>query len=222
MPDWIYDSFQADKNLSLTLLATRLTVAFALGCVVGAIYRLTHSKSNEHSALQATLVLLTILICMVTLAIGNSLPRAFGLVGALSIVRFRTVVEDTRDTAFVIFAVAVGMAVGAGALAIPLIGIPFTAVAAFVFRPHGNGLAAELDGKLRVRLTLGGKGQESIAAVLAAHVAKSRLVTTATARQGSALDLTYEVRLRHTEAAVPLVSELNRCEGVQEVEFRQG
>ena len=50
---------------------------------------------------------------MVSMVIGNEIARAFSLVGALSIVRFRTVVEDTRDTAFVIFAVVVGMALGA-------------------------------------------------------------------------------------------------------------
>src|SRR3712207_7408096 len=57
-------------------------------------------------------VLLAVLVALVTLVIGDSTARAFGLVGALSIVRFRTVVEDTRDTAFVIFAVALGMAAG--------------------------------------------------------------------------------------------------------------
>src|SRR3712207_7596331 len=51
---------------------------------------------------------------MVTQVIGDNIARAFSLVGALSIVRFRTVVRDTQDTAYVIFAVAVGMAVGAG------------------------------------------------------------------------------------------------------------
>ena len=59
-------------------------------------------------------MLLSILIAMVTQVIGDNVARAFSLVGALSIVRFRTVVRDTVDTAFVIFAVAVGMAVGAG------------------------------------------------------------------------------------------------------------
>ena len=69
-------------------------------------------------------ILLTVLIAMVTLVIGNSVARAFGLVGALSIVRFRTVVDDTRDTAFVIFAVIVGMAIRAGVWLVPLTGIP--------------------------------------------------------------------------------------------------
>jgi hypothetical protein len=62
-----------------------------------------------------TLVLLTVLIALVTKVIGNNSARAFSLVGTLALFRFRTVVEDTRDTAFVIFAVVIGMAVGAGA-----------------------------------------------------------------------------------------------------------
>src|SRR5207245_5269232 len=81
-----------------------------------------------------TLVLLTVLVGMITVVIGDNLARAFGLVGALSIVRFRTVVEDTRDTAFVIFAVAVGMGVGAGFLVEMLIALPVPAVAALAFR----------------------------------------------------------------------------------------
>src|SRR5262249_9116898 len=127
---------------SLTLLATaRLALAFALGCVVAGVYRLTHGKRNgQSSALLATLVLLTVLIAMVTLVIGgsriNSMALAFSLVGALSIVRFRTVVEDTRDTAFVIFAVTVGMAVGSGLWTVSLVGIPIVTLAAFLFRPR--------------------------------------------------------------------------------------
>ncbi len=73
-------------------------------------------------------MLLTVLIAMVMLVIGNSVARAFGLVGALSIVRFRTVVSDTRDTAFVIFAVVIGMALGAGSVVVVLAGIPVVGV----------------------------------------------------------------------------------------------
>ena len=69
--------------------------------------------NEEAESFVVTLVLLTILIAMVTQVIGDNVARAFSLVGALSIVRFRTVVRDTQDTAYVIFAVAVGMAVGA-------------------------------------------------------------------------------------------------------------
>jgi hypothetical protein len=223
MPEWLHDSFTKDVDIPLALLATRLAVAFVLGCVVAGVYRLTHGRPDSQSAaLMATLVLLTVLIGMVTLVIGNSVARAFSLVGALAIVRFRTVVEDTRDTAFVIFAVAVGMAVGAGFLTIPLVGIPFTAVAAFLFRPRAGGPPpASLDYTLSVRVGVGHSPDGLLHEPFAKHLARSQLTATATARQGAALDLTYRVRLRRDAAAVALVAELNGLDGIQNVELRQ-
>ena len=88
-------------------------------------YLASHGRERSQPApLATTLVLLSMLIAMVSIVIGNSVARAFSLVGALSIVRFRTVVDDTRDTAFVIFAVIVGMAAGAGLFLVALVGVP--------------------------------------------------------------------------------------------------
>jgi uncharacterized membrane protein YhiD involved in acid resistance len=222
MPEWLRDSFPHDTEVPPSLLAVRLAVGLALGCVVAGVYRLTHGKGRgDGNGLTATLVLLTVLIGMVTLVIGNSVARAFSLVGALAIVRFRTVVEDTRDTAFVIFAVAVGMAVGAGFLTVALVGLPFAAAAAFLFRPRA---AVAVGGPHEYTLTLRvGAGHEPEALIretFAKHLELWRLLATATARQGAALDLTYAVRLRGEGAAVALVTELNRLEGVQGAELR--
>src|SRR3954471_1354399 len=93
----------------------RLIIAMILGFAVAWIYRRTRPPSRSGTSLQATIVLLAILIAAVTQVIGESTARAFSLVGALSIIRFRTVVRDTQDTAFVIFAVVMGMAAGANA-----------------------------------------------------------------------------------------------------------
>src|SRR5579871_5880438 len=154
MPEWLQESFNRDQNLDLQLLTIRLTVAFLWGLVIGAVYRVTTgSHRGQTSGMLATLVLLTVLIGMVTLVIGNSVARAFSLVGALAIVRFRTIVEDTRDTAFVICAVGVGMASGAGFLMIPLIAMPFVAVAAWLFRPRDP--ASSGDFTLVVRIGTG-------------------------------------------------------------------
>lgn len=222
MPEWLQDSLQGSSDISLRVLAVRLAVALALGCLVAAIYRLTcGSGRNQSAGLMATLVLLTVLICMVTLVIGNSVARAFSLVGALAIVRFRTVVEDTRDTAFVICAVAVGMAVGAGFLIVPLVGLPFVAAAAYLFRP-GSGVAPGLsEYVLRVRVGVGNSPDGLLGETFGKHLRSSRLKALATARQGAALDLTYEVGLRRQESIFALVAELNVLEGVQEVELRE-
>jgi hypothetical protein len=223
MPRWLQDTFPNDVDLSVAMLAARLGVALVLGAVVAGVYRLTRRPANgDPTSLVPTLVLLTLLIAMVTLVIGNSVARAFSLVGALAIVRFRTVVEDTRDTAFVIFAVAVGMAVGAGFLMVPLVGIPFAAVAAFLFRARAGTAPPEgRDYSLVLRIGVGHSPDALLHEPFTKHLERWHLATTATARQGAALDLTYGVRLRREDAAVALVAELNGREGVQNVELRR-
>jgi len=214
MPDWLRDSFQSDVDVTWSLLVLRLSVSLAFGCLVALIYwRARRPASRDFIT---TLVMLTILIAMVTLVIGNSVARAFGLVGALSIVRFRTVVEDTRDTAFVILAVAVGMAVGAGYLLVPVVGMPFAAAAAFLFAPRPRASNSLV---LTVRVGVGHRPEDLLGKAFEKHLEFSRLHAVSTARQGAALELTYDVRLRQENGAVALVADLNATEGVQGVEL---
>jgi hypothetical protein len=222
MLEWLRVAFPIHSEPSLPVLAIRLSVTLALGCVVAGIYRVTHGKANGQSrSLMATLVMLSVLIAMVTLVIGESQARAFSLVGALAIIRFRTIVEDTRDTAFVIFAVAVGMAGGAGYLLVALAGIPIAAVAAFIFRPHSGETSTPLDFLLTVRVGVGQNPDALLQACFDNHLERARLVTTNTARQGAALELTYHVALQREDAAVAMVAELNKIEGIQNVELRR-
>src|SRR6266705_2027586 len=97
----------ADDALSLLDLLGRLSVAFAFGCAAAGMHYVTSRPGGRRTdrSLLVTLVLLAVLIALVTIVVGTNVARAFSLVGALSIIRFRTVVEDTRDTAFVIYAV---------------------------------------------------------------------------------------------------------------------
>src|SRR4051794_41880415 len=83
-----------------------------MGGLIAWIYLRTDTGGDRGTSFPTTLVLLCVLVAMVTQVIGDNVARAFSLVGALSIVRFRTMVRDTKDTAFVIFSVVVGMAEG--------------------------------------------------------------------------------------------------------------
>ena len=112
MPEFLKTAFAAPAIVPAEV-AVRLVAALVLGLLVAWIYRRTRPEADVAASFPGTLVLLAVLIAMVTQVIGDNIARAFSLVGALSIVRFRTVVRDTQDTAFVIFAVVVGMAVGA-------------------------------------------------------------------------------------------------------------
>ena len=123
MPEFLKSPFGNGPNVAPLDVLIRLLVALVLGGLVAWIYRRTRKSTDITASFPVTLVLLSILIAMVTQVIGDNVARAFSLVGALSIVRFRTVVRDTQDTAYVIFAVVVGMAVGANNLWVSLIGI---------------------------------------------------------------------------------------------------
>ena len=159
MPDVFRQSLLDFEAVPPLVVLVRLVAALLLGGVVALVYRLTRSQSEVAPSFTATLVLLSILIAMVTQVIGDNMARAFSLVGALSIVRFRTVVRDTQDTAFVIFAVGVGMAVGAGYPWLAVAGIAVVAIAAFVMKPATQRrLPSPSDGEpfeLQVRLGIG-------------------------------------------------------------------
>lgn len=223
MPEWLAKSLVVGPSVSLEVLAGRLALAFACGCVVAGVYRWTHrSDTPPAPGFIPTLVLLAVLIAVVAQVIGENIALAFSLVGALSIVRFRTVVEDTRDTAFVIFAVVVGMAIGAGHPEVGLAGLVAGSIAAFIVRP-GRRVALQLstDWTLTVRASIGGGAPEMLEGLLHKHCEQVELLALATARQGAAVDYTYRVRPSAGRTPMVMMAELNRLDGVQSVELRR-
>jgi uncharacterized membrane protein YhiD involved in acid resistance len=225
MPDAFRQSLLDFEAVPPLVGLVRLLSALLLGSVVALVYRFTRTESEVAPSFTATLVLLSILIAMVTQAVGDNVARAFSLVGALSIVRFRTVVRDTQDTAFVIFAVAVGMAVGAGYPWLAVAGIAVVAIAAFAMKAR-NGVpsTSSADGEpfeLQVRLGIGHDPQSVIGPALDQYAADRRLMSIATARRGMAVDATFRAALRNIASADTLVRELNKTEGVQAVNLRR-
>ena len=226
MPDLFGQSLIDFQAVPPLVVLIRLVAALLLGGVVALVYRLSRSKSEVAPSFSATLVLLSILIAMVTQVIGDNVARAFSLVGALSIVRFRTVVRDTQDTAFVIFSVGVGMAVGAGYPWLAVAGIAVVAIAAFAMKPRQESapLASPSGSEpfeLLVRLGIGHDPQAVVGPALDVHAIDRRLMSLATARRGLAVDATFRAALRSSADADALLRALNTTDGVQEVTLRR-
>jgi hypothetical protein len=200
----------------------RLIGALILGGVVAWIYRRTRGPLELAPSFPTTLILLSILIAMVTQVIGDNVARAFSLVGALSIVRFRTVVRDTQDTAYVIFAVVSGMAVGAADLWVAGIGLGVVGLAAFLTMPRRAAASSTSPIMLlSIRMALGHDPKTTLEPVLDRQTVGRHVVSMSTARQGLALDVTYETRLFEGVEPASLVQDINRLDGVQSVELRR-
>jgi hypothetical protein len=220
MPDLVKMLTIGSNDIAPFDLALRLCLALGLGIIISALYRATRTQ-QENSSFPTTLVLLTILIAMVTQVIGNNVARAFSLVGALSIVRFRTVVRDTEDTAYVIFAVVIGMAMGANPLWVAGIGIAVVGVAAFVLKNRKKPPSAPETHALTVRVGIGHDVDTVIKDTLSTYATAWRIQSVSTSKQGLSVDVTYALCVRSPDQAEAFVKELNHLDGVQSVELLQ-
>jgi hypothetical protein len=218
--EWLSRVVDSTAVVPWETLLTRLVVALGLGLVINLVYHRTRLASGSAGTFPTTLVLLCVLIAMVTQVIGDNVARAFSLVGALSIVRFRTVVRDTKDTAFVIFAVVVGMAVGAGQPVVALCGIAVVGFASMLLRDRAQ-MLLELDreSQLTVRYNWAPALEASTLECVARYAAEIEPMSVVTVRHGAAMELSYRLRLLPKVRPTDLVAELNRMEGMQTVEL---
>jgi len=206
---------------SLGRYALRLAAAAAVGFLIARAYRASTRRPPASLDRHATtLVLLTVLVAMTALVVDDSIARAFSLVGALAIVRFRTILEDTRDTAFVVFAVVSGMAIGVGNWMLTVVGVPLVALVALGLGFLSAGRAGTVVAQQLVVRLGGGRDPEGVVgATLRKHATSWQLKRTTTVRQGAALELTYRLEMRDDGKPIEMVSELNGLESVQHVEL---
>jgi hypothetical protein len=220
MPEFLTAPFQNTLSVTPLYVFVRLLTALALGVAIAWIFDRTDRGGDRGMSFPTTLILLCALVAMVTQVIGDNVARAFSLVGALSIVRFRTVVRDTRDTAFVIFSVVVGMAIGARNLTLAAIGVAVIGAAALVIAAVSRE-RSEPPLLLRVRVGLGNGFEELLSSALNEHMPTRRLMSVSTVKLGAALSVVYEGRMRRGRTAEDLVRALNTLQGVQDVRCQQ-
>jgi len=219
MPDFLTTSLSGSQTNPPALIVWHIGTALILGLAVAGLYRWARRGETVQATFVTTLVLLAAVIAMATQVIGDNVARAFSMVGALSVVRFRTVVKDTQDTAFVIFAVVVGMAAGANHLMVALVGLMVVGVASIgPWPPRRPGAWERSTSTLSLRIGLAEGVRTAAEGLLARAVEQLELTSAATAKQCAALNLTYRVHLRPECSPASLVAELNRLEGVESVE----
>lgn len=216
MPSFLTKALVDGQALDPFEVLTRLLAALLCGWLVAVIYKRTTRGAASAASLPTTLVLLAVLIAMVTQVIGDNVARAFSLVGALSIVRFRTVVRDTRDTAFVIFAVVVGMAIGSQHPWVALLGLVVVGAASYLLARQ-EGIQPDSGNPpyvLRLRVSLGTDLEPLLAETLGD--APRRLLSMATAKQGTSIEAAYEI---NNLAMTPeeFVKQLHRMNGILDV-----
>lgn len=105
-------SQEVAQELTIQQIILNMIVALALGLVIYLSYRFSHSGAVYSARFNVSLLMMTLITTMIMNVIGNNIALSLGMVGALSIVRFRTAIKDSRDTAYIFWCIAVGICCG--------------------------------------------------------------------------------------------------------------
>ena len=122
MREYLLNLLDQGKSLSVEEICVYIAMAAVLGLVIYLSYWITHAGTIYSRKFNVSLIMLTVLTCTVMLVIGNNVALSLGMVGALSIVRYRTAIKDSRDTAYIFWAIIAGICCGAGDYLIAAIG----------------------------------------------------------------------------------------------------
>jgi uncharacterized membrane protein YhiD involved in acid resistance len=200
------------------VVVLKLMVAFVCGFVIAWVYRKTYRGPGYSISYTNTLILLAMTTAVVITVIGNNLARAFGLVGALSVVRFRHAVKNTQDIVYVFLALAIGMASGVGFYGVAVAGTLTISGAILLLSKTRFAAPRRDDYLLQFNYRAGPGGQiPPYQSVLDTHCQKLTPVNVRTLGDTEMIELTYYVRLRHRDRAEELIAALNRTTGVQYV-----
>ena len=196
-------------SVSLLDTALALVLAFLLGLFIFLVYKRSYSGVMYSPSFGVTLIALTLITTLLILAVTSNIVLSLGMVGALSIVRFRTAVKEPMDIAFLFWAIAVGIVLAAGLLVLAVGGSLFIGVVLLAFSKRKGPETPYI-----LLLHCQGEQAEQLARAFVASQVK-RLSLKSKAVERGLIELNYEVRLKEEDAG--FVNELERMEGVSQV-----
>ncbi len=214
--DW-FTRTSDDLGYSPLSVVINLVLALGAGLLIGVIYRRTHKGLSYSQSFVITLVLMCITVSAVMMVIGSNLARAFALVGALTIVRFRTVVKDTKDTAFIFFALTEGIASGTGNYILTGFSTLFIGTVAMILSRSDFGSMHRSEFILRFRFNRESGDEQGYINYINDRASKSTIIHIEPSNDGVYLTLTYDLSLKPGFNSRDMVTGLNSISGVDNV-----
>ncbi|MER6505962.1 DUF4956 domain-containing protein [Nonomuraea sp. NPDC050227] len=216
-------SFQdLSGTFSVADIAIAMALSFVLSAMIGWVYRATHRNVSYSQSYVQTLVVLGMLISLIMLVVGSNIARAFALVGALSVVRFRNAIKETRDVGFIFLVMGVGMAVGTRFYLLGIVAA--VAICLIVMVMHRfNWFQLNVRRQVvKVQVPSDEDFTASIQDVLVRHTDEFELVSMESIRAGALTELMYTVKIKKGSEPGDLISALRERNHGQSVTVLTG
>lgn len=194
-------------NVSILDIILSMLISFGIGIFIFLIYKKTYKGVMYSGSFSVTLVALTMISTLVILAVTSNVVLSLGMVGALSIVRFRTAIKEPLDIAFLFWSIAVGIVVAAGMIPLAVFGSVFIGIFLLVFvnrKSHDNPFILIVhctDQNAEEMLT------SAMPQLVSRYSIKSKTVS------DELIELNYEIRLKSEDTS--FVNQLNAQAGIQ-------
>ena len=186
MKDKLFELFETNGELHLETVALNISMAAVLGFLIFVSYYITHRGTIYSKKFNASLVVLTVLTGTVMTVIGNNIALSLGMVGALSIVRFRTAIKDSRDTVYIFWTVIVGICCGVGDYMVALIGSAITFIVLLILGAIKN------DNRMLI-IVRGSRNKQSIVTGYIFKTFKNKAILRVKNTTEDTMELIYEV-----------------------------
>lgn len=205
----IFKSNFLEKATSISLVdgALALGLAFCIGLFIYAVYKKTFKGVMYSKSFSTSLIALTMITSLVILAVTSNVILSLGMVGALSIVRFRTAIKDPIDIAYLFWAIAVGIVLGAGLIPLAIFGSLFIGLILVIFTNKSNS-----DNPYILVISCDDESVENIVLKIIGDKVKKYVIKSKTVTGGKGVEFTIEIRLKSMETS--FVNEISREEGV--------
>ncbi len=190
------------------LIIFTMAVAFLLSVTIGITYIKTFRGLSYSRTYVQAVILSSIVAATVVHAIGDSLARGLGMIGALAIIRFRTSFKDSRDILFMFSALAAGIGCGVGAFNVAIIGTTGFVITAYLLHVTPLGQQSAFDGMLRFNITSSDENRYQLDMLLQKYCKTFALITLRDMQQGERLDYAYHVKMKKNHESAGLIKEL--------------
>ncbi len=217
--------FESGQSQVLPLWEAVLGLCLTLLCstIIAMVYRRTHSTLGYSPSYAQTLVLTAMDTTLIMVVIGSNIARAFSLVGAMSIIRFRNAVKETRDVGYIFFAMGIAMACGTRFYVLALVATAIICLTMLSFHAFGFGAStAEPERLLRVRLPADQDPIELLEEVFQQLFSSYSMVLLETAKQGLHVDAVFTVVRNKGIAASDVVQKITAVNSNLKVSYNLG
>jgi uncharacterized membrane protein YhiD involved in acid resistance len=208
------------EDPTLVMIIFTVLSAFLLSTLIVFTYDKTSRDVLRPVNYMQALVLISMVASIVMQAIGDSLARGLGMLGALAIIRFRTTLRNPRNMVFMFASIAVGIACGVNGYMIAFVGAVFFCLVAFALRFSSFSRNTNLLGQLRFLLPRDRPERSDVENILRKHSPHLKLVRyrlSNAPEKGDYLEFEYQVRLPREDRGFALLDDLHTLEGIRDV-----